>query len=80
MKQKDIALISVIAIVSAVIALLLTRVLIDNPNNRQQEVEVVAPITSEFTKPSTKYFNADSVNPTKTIRIGDSTNDQPFKQ
>lgn len=80
MKQKDIALITVVAIASAVLALLLTKLVVNTPQSRQQEVEVVAPITSEFTKPSDKYFNANSVNPTKTIRIGDNNNNQPFKQ
>ncbi|PID32196.1 hypothetical protein CR970_01640 [Candidatus Saccharibacteria bacterium] len=79
MKQKDIALITVIAVFSAVIAFLLTRVLITTPENRQQEVEVVAPITSDFQKPSEQYFNASSVNPTKTIRVGEGVNEQPFQ-
>lgn len=78
MKQKDIALILVVVFASGVIALLLSNVLISSPKNRKEQVEIVDPITSEFETPDKRYFNDQSVDPTKLIQIGDTTNIKPF--
>lgn len=79
MKQKDILTIAVIVIISAVVSFVLSGLLISTPKNRQQQVEVVEKIGAEFTRPDAKYFNAQSINPTQKIQIGDSTNTKPFK-
>ncbi|CAN5155815.1 hypothetical protein BH09PAT3_BH09PAT3_5220 [soil metagenome] len=79
MKQKDIALIVVIAVIAGAISLVTSRVLFVGSGNRQQTVEVAEPISTVFTTPSSKYFNDKSVNPTQTIQIGNSTNPSPFK-
>lgn len=78
MKQKDIALIIVIVFISAVISIVVSQKIIVPPKNRQQNVEVVQKISTDFKLPSDKYFNNNSVNPTQTITIGDSTNPDPF--
>ena len=78
MKQKDIGLIAVIAIVSGVLSLILSGLFLSTPESRSQSVEVVQPIASEFDQPSNEYFNADSINPTQTIEIGEDPNDKPF--
>lgn len=78
MKQKDIALIIVISIVSAVLSLLVSRFVFATPENRQQEVEVVPPITTDFPELDSKYFNKDSIDPTQLIQIGGSGNSNPF--
>ena len=78
MKQKDIGLIVVAVIISAVASIFLTKLIITPPKNRQQQVEVVNPITAEFNKPSSQYINSNSFNPTKLIQIGDQTNPAPF--
>jgi hypothetical protein len=80
MKQKDLALILVVVFVSAVIALLVSRWIFASPKNRSQKVEVVDVIGSDFNPPSTKYFNASSVNPTQQIQIGGSGNPNPFNK
>ena len=77
MKQKDIALIVVVAIVSAVIALVLSNLLF-GPSRSQQKAEVVDPITAAFQTPDKRYFNANSVDPTQTITIGTPSNQTPF--
>jgi hypothetical protein len=48
------------------------------PQDQQAEVEVIEPITAEFTQPDKRYFNEKSVNPTQPIRIGENQNQQPF--
>ncbi len=78
MKQKDIAVIAFIVGISAFISILVSKTFISTPKNRQQKVEVVEKITSDFTRPDAKYFNKDSVNPTQTIQIGDNSNTKPF--
>lgn len=78
MKQKDIALIVFIVGISAIISMGLTKAIISTPKNRQQKVEVVEPITSEFTRPDQKFFNKDSIDPTQTIQIGGVSNTKPF--
>lgn len=78
MKQKDIMLIVVVAIVSGVISIALSKVLIAPAKNRQQTVEVVEPISATFNQPDAKYFNTNSIDPTLLITIGNSNNSQPF--
>lgn len=78
MKQKDIALIIVIVAVSAVLSFLLSGWLFATPSDRQQQVERVDVITSDFDRPSAQYFNANSVNPTQNIKIGPGENPSPF--
>lgn len=78
MKQKDIALILVIVIISGLISFLASRWIFAKPADRQQKAEVVDVITSDFTEPNSKYFNANAFNPTQLIQIGNSTNPNPF--
>lgn len=78
MKQKDLALVIVIVFVSAVISLIVSKSLFASPRNRQQAVEVVDPIKSDFPEPDSRYFNTQSIDPTKLIKIGDNTNPTPF--
>lgn len=78
MKQKDIVLIIVIACISAIAALIVSRLVFATPKDRQQTVEVVSPISSSFATPDSKYFNSQSVDPTQLIQIGNSTNPNPF--
>ncbi len=78
MKRKDILIIVVIAMISGILSLVLSNLFITAPKNRQEKVEVVELISPEFKRPDSRYFNADSINPTKIIRIGDNTNPQPF--
>jgi hypothetical protein len=78
MKQKDIALIIVIVFISAVISLFVSKAIFGSPKNRQQTAEVVQPITADFPKPDTRYFNDKAFDPTKVITIGENTNPNPF--
>lgn len=79
MKQKDVALIVVIVILSGVISLVFTSLFIGSPKKRQAKVEVVDKIQTDFQQPESKYFNPNSIDPTKLIKIGDTPNPTPFK-
>lgn len=78
MKQKDLAVVIGAGVVSAIFAFLITGKFIFTAKDRQQKVEVVTPITSEFNLPSKAVFNTDAINPTQLIQIGPNSNNQPF--
>jgi hypothetical protein len=78
MKQKDITLIVVIAVISAVVSFVASNKLFVTPSNRAQQVEVVDSIDSSFNTPSKKYFNNSSIDPTQNSTIGGDTNQNPF--
>jgi hypothetical protein len=78
MKQKDIALIITIAFFSAIISFFVSGKLFVTPSNRQQKVEVVDAINTQFTQPDKKYFNSTSVDPTQPISLGNNDNQDPF--
>lgn len=78
MKQKDIALILAIVLISGFVSFFASRYLIVPSDERQAEVEVVEPIVADFDTPSNKYFNEKAVNPTETIEIGANGNASPF--
>jgi hypothetical protein len=78
MKQKDIALIIVIAAISGVISLIVSGKVFVTPANRQQKVEVVDKITTDFVAPDKKYFNAQSIDPAQSIELGNGNNQNPF--
>lgn len=78
MKQKDIAIIVVVVGVSAILAIVASKLVI-RPTDKQQEVEVVQAITTDFPTPDPRFFNANSIDPTLPIQIGGNTNADPFK-
>jgi hypothetical protein len=78
MKQKDIALIAVVVFISVIVSLLISNAIFASPKNRQQQVEVVQPITSEFQQPDSRYFNNNAFDPTQLITTGQNNNTDPF--
>lgn len=78
MKRNDLALILAVACVAGVVSFIASRLLFATPQNRHQQVEVAPAISATFTPPESAYFNSDSVDPTQTIQIGNSTNPTPF--
>ena len=78
MKQKDIALIVVIAGVSATMSFILSNKVFVTPETREQSVETVDKIEAAFVSPSIKYFNDNSINPTQDSTLGGEGNQNPF--
>lgn len=79
MKQKDLALVAVVAVISIVVASIVSNVVIGSDGGRQQ-AEVVDVISATFDQPNKDYFNNESIDPTQIIRIGDNSNQAPFNQ
>ncbi len=79
MKQKDVLTFIVVGIFSAVLSAALSNLLIVPKKAFNKKASVVDTITTDFNKPDSKYFNKDSIDPTKLITIGDNSNKLPFK-
>jgi hypothetical protein len=77
-KQKDVALIIVIAFISAVASFIVSGRVFVAPANRQQKVEVVDKVNPSFQAPAQKYFNSNSIDPTQNPSVGTSNNQNPF--
>lgn len=78
MKQKDLALIAVVVFLSVIISIFVSKAVFVPPTNRQQQVEVVQPITADFPQPDSRFFNSSAFDPTKLITIGNNNNNNPF--
>ena len=78
MKQKDWALVLVMAFIGAIVSLFVSRLLFASPKNTKQTAEVVDPISANFPSPPSKYFNQSAINPTQPVQIGNATNPNPF--
>ena len=79
MQQKDYALIIASIGFSAIIAIILATVLFGGASKRTLKAPKVQAITADFALPDSRFFNANSINPTQVITIGgDQTNDNPF--
>lgn len=78
MKQKDIILIVFVIILTGIVTFFASNALFGSQKQRQEKVEVIEPITSDFPKPDSKYFNSNSIDPTQQITIGNNQNTKPF--
>lgn len=78
MKKNDIALIILIASLALVISFFLVKAIFGEPKDHQTKVEKVEVINATLTTPSPRIFNAEAINPTVVIQIGNPSNQQPF--
>jgi hypothetical protein len=78
MKQKDIIIIIVVTVAAALLAVLISKFAIPS-GDRQQKAEVVQSITPDFQTTDQRFFNANSIDPTLQIQIGDNSNPDPFR-
>jgi hypothetical protein len=78
MKQKDVALLIIVAFISAVISFFVSGLLFGTPDKRDQDVEKVQAISSSLEQPDERYFNEQAFDPTKPITIGPNANQAPF--
>lgn len=80
MKQKDLALIIMIAVISGAVSFAASHFIFATPKNRQQQVAVVDQITPDFATPDSKFFNNKSIDPAKLIEVGGNNNPNPFNK
>lgn len=80
MKKNDIALLVLVAAISLVVAYLVGNAFLGATGPGEAKVETVEPISAEVVKPDASIFNSEAINPSVPIKIGDTTNQQPFGQ
>ena len=78
MKQSDIAALILIVVIVLFVSVFVGNALFGGEQSRNVEVEVVEPISADFPEPDRAIFNNQAVNPTQTINIGGSNNQNPF--
>ncbi len=78
MKQKDLLTVVAVIVVSAIVSLVASNYIFAKPSNRQQQVETVGVINSNFTQPSPIFFNSGSIDPTQTIQVKLNNSTAPF--
>lgn len=78
MKSKDIAIIVAVAFISGIFSFVISGALFGGDDKLKLTAPEVRPIVADFPSPDPRYFNTESLNPTKLIIIGESTNQQPF--
>lgn len=78
MKKNDIALILLIVSISLVVAYFIGQTIVGQPQKKQQQVEVVEPISADVNTPDSHIFNKDAINPAVPIAIGNSSGQPPF--
>ncbi|HYG84269.1 MAG TPA: hypothetical protein VD907_05330 [Verrucomicrobiae bacterium] len=78
MRKNDIAIIILIASISALVAFFIGKAVIGEPQQQSVKVKTIEAITTEVTPPESTIFNKDGINPTVEINIGNPSNRQPF--
>lgn len=79
MKKNDLLIIVAVAITAGIFSFAIANFFFGGAKKYTLTAPTVEPITAQFTAPSTKYFNQDSLDLTKDITVGDNANNQPFK-
>ena len=78
MKKTDIAMIILIASISALFAYFIAQAVIGEPEQNEVQVKTVEKITSDIEEPDNSIFNKDAINPTVERATGESANNLPF--
>ena len=78
MKQKDIIVIVIVSVIAGIFGFIIANALFGGAKAYNLTAPRLSAVTSESNPPSTTYFNSSSINPTKDITIGDTSNSQPF--
>ena len=78
MKKTDIALLILIVALSGLITYFIANALLGSQKQLTAKVTEVQPVKSSIVMPEESVFNANAINPAIQIKIGDSSNQQPF--
>lgn len=73
MKQSEIAALVVVASISVVIAYFVASSLIGSPGSESVSVKTIDEITTDVVEPDDSIFNADAINPTVEVVIGEQS-------
>jgi hypothetical protein len=71
MKKNDLAIAVVVAVVVTLVAYFVLNGILGDPDRASETVEYIAPITSDLSRPNPEVFNAEAINPTVEVIIGE---------
>jgi hypothetical protein len=78
MKRHDLTIIIAAGIIAGILSYAISAIVFGGHKAYQLTAPKVDPISSDFAMPDTKYFNITSIDITKDITIGDTTNPNPI--
>lgn len=78
MKKNEIAFLILIIGITVGIAYAAGQAIFGNATTKPVDVETATKISADIQKPSENIFNENAINPTVSVRIGDTNNEQPF--
>lgn len=78
MKKTDIAMIVLIASLSALFAYFIAQAVIGEPKQEATQVKTIESMRSDIQQPSSSVFNKKAINPTVERETGKSANNLPF--
>jgi len=79
MKKNEIALLILVASISAFATYFTANLLLGGRTSEPVIVESAVPISAELQPPSKDIFNTNAINPTVPITIGGDTDNSPFQ-
>jgi hypothetical protein len=84
MKQKDLLVIGLVAVVAAIFSFVISGAIFGTSKENLIKVPEVQPISSSFPSPSTDetyqaFYNDKALDPTQLIQIGGNNNTAPFQ-
>jgi hypothetical protein len=80
MKSKDIAILVILIGISGLASFFASNLLFGSKKSLVTKVEVVGPVTSEFSYQDKPYFSGNPLNPTKNIQVIINDNQKPLPQ
>ena len=78
MKKSDWALVVLIVAIAGLISYFIANALLPAPNKDPQTVPTATVISSDVVQPSDQIFNANAINPTVQVTIGNQNPSSPF--
>lgn len=78
MKPKDFAVVGVAVVLGIILSIIVSNMVFGSGSAHNQQIEIVPSISATLPKPDSQYFNANSLDPTQFISIGNSQNPNPF--
>ena len=78
MKKSDWAAIILIVALVGIASYFVVGAIMPSPSENPQSVPIATGITSDIVEPSKEIFNADAINPTVRITIGNQSDERPF--
>lgn len=84
MKRQSLIVLSCVAVIAAIIAVVVSNAVFGTPQSKPIKVPVVSPINSSFPDiqhdPNyTSFLNSQALDPTQLIQIGGNNNTTPFQ-